>query len=103
MKKVRLLTFLLFIFSGIHPQEITNIDSAKRVLQTAKDDTAKVNLLHRINSFYLASNQDSAFIYMEQEYHLAEKINYQKGKANACLGLSYYNGQLGNAARTLEY
>ena len=87
MRKALLLFFLSILCTQVFGQFISNIDSAKRVMQSSKEDTAKANLLHRIVLSYTVSNKDSALLYATQEYELAQKLNYPKGLANAYHGI----------------
>jgi len=105
MKKIWLLSLLLILSAQTFAQDqnISNIDSAKKILQSLKEDTAKVNLLNNISGYYGQSNMDSALVYATQQYDLAQKLNYAKGLAKAYYHLSSCNSALGNGAQTLEY
>src|SRR4051794_1353492 len=105
MKKNWLLLLLLILSAQTFAQNqnISNIDSAKKILQSLKEDTAKVNLLNNISGYYYQSNIDSALVYATQQYDLAQKLNYAKGLAKAYYHLSSCNSALGNGAQTREY
>lgn len=61
------------------------VDSLKRLYKEEMLDTTKVNLYNRIFFHYIFYKLDSAYLYANQTYILAKKIDYQ-------LGLSmYYN------------
>ncbi len=107
MKKICILLSLLILsvqtFEQV--QELSNIDSAKQVVQSLKDDTTKVNLLGSIVNSYARNEYeyDSALFYATKEYDLSHKLNYPKGLAHAYAYFSKYNATMGNGSQTLEY
>ena len=69
-----------------------NTDSLKALLYTHKaEDTTKVNVLSAIAVIYKDANLDSMISYARKGLELADKINFDKGKANCMrsLGLAY--------------
>jgi two-component system NarL family sensor kinase len=54
-------------------------DSLLRSLSSAKDDTAKVNLLLSIANLYEANDQDSSIYYLEAVKQLSAGLKYKKG------------------------
>jgi len=105
MKKICILLLLLILSAQTFEQAdyLSNVDSAKKVMQSLNEDTTKANLLHKIVQFYKLSNTDSTLAYTMQEYDLAQKLNYAKGWAIVYNDLSFYNYILGNGAQTLKY
>src|ERR1700752_3208572 len=68
------------------------IDSLKKVLLTAKEDTVKIILGNKISwNLYLTSNYDSSVAYAQRALQLAEKTNFpaEKAKAHNNLGVCY--------------
>ena len=61
-------------------ETIKNIDSAFTVLREAPQDTAKVVLLQRIGAHYNVVHLDSAKVFLEQGFDLANELDYQKGR-----------------------
>src|SRR5687767_10221728 len=60
------------------------IDSLKKVLLTAKEDTTRVNVYNTLaKEYYSATAYDTAIIWADKAFVLSEKINYKKGKATA--------------------
>jgi len=80
------------------------IDSLKNILVIQKDDMNKVNILNEVSYKYSdLGNYDSSMYYAERAETLAEKIEFQKGIANAFenIGIIYYYKD--NYQKSLEY
>jgi len=104
VKKILFLwLLLLFSLTKIIAQTPYNTDSLKKKLATAKEDTAKVNLLFNLAVSYTLSYPDTAASYAEQGLRLAQKIDYKSGEAHClgalCLTLTF----LGNFPRALDF
>ena len=69
---------LLFTFSGFAQQG--PVDSLKKVLATAANDTNKVNTLIELSGKHLATDPDQALKYAGEAKVLAEKLNFHNGK-----------------------
>lgn len=103
------LTFLLtFCFSTV-PAQITKIDSLKDKLQTVRDDTSRLSLLHELSKSYWYIQPDESIKFGEQARQLAEALGQQKGIATALyyLGVAYwvqarYDKALEEISRSLE-
>src|SRR6266536_4548109 len=111
MKKiifVYILTLLSFIIINAQNRSNfrglgINVDSVKQKLASAKEDTAKVNLLFYLAGGYTFSYPDTAASYAAQGYQLAQKINYKSGEAH-CLGALCLNlTSLGNFPAALNF
>ncbi len=95
--KLLLTSILIFVlFCNItHAQKQGQelIDSLVAELPNAIEDTSKVNLLNELSKFagWRAHNYDTAFYYAQHAKHLAEKLNFKKGIANAYnnIGITY--------------
>ncbi len=89
-----ILIFVLF-YNITHAQKqgLELIDSLVAELPIAIEDTSKVNLLNELSKFagWRAHNYDTAFYYAQHAKHLAEKLNFKKGIANAYnnIGITY--------------
>ena len=97
MKKVKVILFLLILFSliiQVNAQSRFKADSLLRVLAIKKNDTSKVNLLVKISSYYNKRNPDSAFIFASQASELSKKLNYKLGIASGNLMMA--ESQLNN-------
>jgi len=94
---------LLFSFLEANAQFGNNIDSLKRQLAYAKEDTSKVFLLLRISYTYTWSYADTSIIYAVQALDLAQKLNYEGGIAWAQRQMSNALITLGNYPLALDY
>ena len=89
--------FLLLLYSFAINGQNNVIDSLRRVLQTQKEDTIKVNTLNALGTALTnISDLDSALKFANQALALSESINFKKGQAKAygIIGLIYQT--LGN-------
>jgi tetratricopeptide (TPR) repeat protein len=97
---------VLFFFQLITPsvaQEQTKVDELKRLLRTAKEDTAKVRLLDNLATYYLFVAKDTALAYIQQQLLLSKRLNFQRGVVAAYSGLCYWHYLQSNYPRALEY
>jgi two-component system sensor histidine kinase UhpB len=102
-RNIVLTIFLLlsFITDG---QNLNNIDSLKKLLESQKNDTNKVKLLYTLSFAYDAgSYADTALIYSEQALELAEKLNDEPGIFWSAITYGEALAVLGNYPLALEY
>jgi two-component system sensor histidine kinase UhpB len=102
-RNIVLTIFLLlsFIADG---QNLNNIDSLKKLLESQKNDTNKVKLLYTLSFAYDAgSYADTALIYSEQALELAEKLNDEPGIFWSAITYGEALAVLGNYPLALEY
>jgi two-component system, NtrC family, sensor kinase len=64
------------------------IDSLDRLISQARSDTARINLVNEKINIFSDINIDSAISLGKKNIGEAEKINYNKGEANARLRLA---------------
>jgi two-component system NarL family sensor kinase len=64
-------------------QNVSQIDSLKRLLPSQKIDTLQINLFNKIAFLYSATDSVNTFLYANQAQEKATKINYKKGIAKA--------------------
>src|SRR4051812_31279776 len=88
------LLILLFAFSfNLYAQsDSVKIDSLKKILQTQKEDSNKVNTLNELSiAFSQTSDVKKSRQNAIEALALSEKINFEKGSANAhsLIGYSY--------------
>jgi adenylate cyclase len=83
--------YLLFFTFAVHAQ-ISEIDSLKNAISHQDEDSMKVNNLIALSSKYLNSNLQEAINYGSLAVELAEKIDFQQGRAYAykAIGLAHY-------------
>jgi class 3 adenylate cyclase/tetratricopeptide (TPR) repeat protein len=92
MKKILILFFILNSFVAFSQNE--SIDSLLTFLKTAKEDTMRVTALNDLSyEFSLVANYKNQLIYANEALSLAEKLNWQNGKATALndIGAAYDN------------
>ena len=91
-KRKPLLFLILFLFSMPAIGQALQTDSLKAVLQTAKDDTLKVEALLSLSRSLYISEPEEALRYANKALQLSVELKYQKGLAYAykSLGLSSY-------------
>jgi len=85
--------FSLLIFISIYLNcfgQRQIIDSLIVSINSAKNDTAKVNSINRLSRFYIYYQPHKASEYAMQAKKIAEEINYQKGLANSYLNLGFF-------------
>ncbi|MCS5490085.1 adenylate/guanylate cyclase domain-containing protein [Algoriphagus limi] len=100
MKKLKLLTFLLSMIQSVCLSQESKMDSLKRLINEAKDDTTKVIQLNQIAKEYRFRDLDSSFILSTQALQLAQAKNWKKGMADAILiraSLKLFMGELDTA------
>src|SRR6185295_3135767 len=73
------LGFIFLFFSYSACTQIQWIDSLKKVLQTEKEDTNKLNTLFFLVGHYIESHADTGVTYSQQALDLAEKLNSEQG------------------------
>lgn len=96
---------LLVLTSQPLSAQTHNQDSLLKVVKTQPDDTNKVNTLQLIASNYLSHSRDYQKMgeFAWKGLSLSQKLNYEKGLANAysCIGIWY--GYKGNKEMALYY
>lgn len=85
-----IVSLILFHFTCIGVNA-SPTDSLLALLKTAREDTNKVNILYGLSE--IAEADQDFYNYALQSLHLAQKLKYQKGVANAYnnIGGYYYN------------
>jgi two-component system NarL family sensor kinase len=79
--------FLISCFSV--SAQITISDSLKVVLGSSKEDSNKVNVLHKLVNANRNNQIDTAFKYATQQLALSKKLSYKKGIADALASLGF--------------
>lgn len=78
-------------------------DSLKGLLQSAKQDTARVKLLSKLEANYMRVDKDSAFAYVQQHIILCQKLRDASGLSDAYVNLGYWYYIQSNFPKALEY
>jgi signal transduction histidine kinase len=101
MKKIKLqLVFLLL--SGYLFAQNTEIDSLKRLLDTAKENYWHVMNLEALSYAYLSSHPDTSLQYAQEGLALARKINSRSGEASCIIAIGSVYFHFGDYPRALE-
>ena len=93
MKRSGQILFIIYIFtSHLCVGQATTVDSLKMFLETAVEDTSKVNTLLAICRQEYRSSPVEAIFYGHEARILSEDLGYQKGLALAYkyIGMGYY-------------
>jgi two-component system, NtrC family, sensor kinase len=79
------LVFLFLVHAYYARSQNKTIDSLKRILQTQKEDTVKVNTLNVLSAHVIENNGDfkDALKYVQESLSLANKLGYKEGSGNA--------------------
>ena len=86
--------FWWFLFPAVLlAQKQPVIDSMLVSLRNSKEDTSKVNLLHKIALYYIDTDSTKAFHYGKSALQLSRKIQWEKGIAAS----NFYLGTIYNA------
>ena len=87
-----LVSFSFKAYSQSNASDSLKIDSLKKVLETQKEDTNKVNALYKV-SRYLSNVADynSSTQYADSALKLSNKLNFKKGMADAFLSKALIN------------
>lgn len=105
MKKLQRICILSFLFvSQLALSQVDTVgDSLKILIESAREDTIKVNLLIELSTHYRRSSSKEAINYGLEARDLAQQLNFQKGEAFALkyIGMGYYF--LGNYFETINY
>ncbi len=106
MKKIGIAIFLFFGFLAFakgQNQFIQTIDSLKREITLAKNDTLQLVLFGQIANTFSEIHPDSAFAYASQMLSLSRKLNLKLEEAGALGEMGYAQINLGNYPRSLTY
>ena len=68
------------------------IDSLHQLLNTAREDTNKINILNQLIRSYSTTDKEQAFKYVKVGLELSGKLKFKKGKADLLhnYGLIYH-------------
>jgi signal transduction histidine kinase len=99
-----LVCFLAVSFSVFAQKETDEVDSLQTLLENAElHDTVRTNLLSRLSFVYRSNLPAKSLKYAQEALHLAQKIGYKKGIANALADMGNFNLQIGDYAKAIDY
>jgi two-component system NtrC family sensor kinase len=94
---------VLLVLLSILNTNAQNIDSLKKVLKVAKEDSNQVSTLYNIYIYYKYSYPDSALPYIQESYQLSNKLKFDAGIRYALIQLSDMAQSLNNYKQALNY
>jgi len=80
MKKLAFTLILIILFITTHAQQ-KKIDSLKKLITTAKDDTSRIVLMTALSRAYVYSKPDSSLLIAQQIVQLSKAAKFLKGEA----------------------
>jgi len=103
MKKIFFIWILLFLSLTKTICQNSYTDSLKQKLESAKEDTAKVNLLFNLAIAYVGTYADTSIVYGNLGVQLAQKINDRHGEVLCMNMLTWSLTNLGNFTSALDF
>jgi len=105
MKKTLLLLLLLIglMAKQSFAQDKHLVDSLQALVKTAKQDTAKANILSQLVRVYSVTDPEKAMNYAKQALVISEKIDYKKGISSAYNSMGIFNSNKGDYLSALEF
>jgi len=80
------------------------IDSLRKIINTAKEDTVIIDAMNWMSfRFYQKGRLDSSVFFAKQALSRSEKINFKSGKGFACLNIGLVRGAEWNLPLSFEY
>lgn len=103
MKKALLLFLLLFLIRFFCLGQSTELSKLKSSLGQLKDSLQYVDVLNRMAMLLYEKNVDSTFYYTIKARAIADRLSYEKGKADATNNLGIFFDIKGNLQLALRY
>jgi adenylate cyclase len=99
---------LLFIGTLLSPSGISAQSSKKDSLlkllnDASRPDTTRLSVLSKLKNYYIYSNTDSAFLFSDMEFGLAEKLNNDWHMASARITLGWLESSRGDHAKSIGH
>ncbi|MCU0448119.1 MAG: hypothetical protein MUE85_24725 [Microscillaceae bacterium] len=88
MKKVLVLSIILFFAGQTAWAQCAQIDSLLRVLALVQDNTQRINALNQVARLYLGEQEGRALFYAQQALQFAQAARYEKGVADALANIA---------------
>jgi len=103
MKKIAALFSLILLLTTVCYGQIEAIKKLQKQLPLIKDSLHYVDALNRLALLLYEDNVDSSFYYTERARNIAERLQYEKGKADAANNLGIVYDVKGNLELGLRY
>jgi two-component system NtrC family sensor kinase len=100
--KVLTFTLLFTLFGSVGFGQNRQIDSLKRELSVAKQDTGRVLIMAQLCNAYRSVNPDSAQLYGQKALELARTINFPKGMIRTLTNWGRVINDSGNLPKALQ-
>ncbi len=100
--KLKMALFLLFPLSVTAQIEQTQLDSMRRVLQYADNDTIRMDACFNLGLFYDDVNLDSSIFYCEKGISIAKRLNLKLNEAELLMDISFPLSKIGNYPLSLK-
>lgn len=104
MNRIILIAILFLAFGNFSSaQEVSMVDSLKKVLNNSIDDTTKVNTLNAIAEENVYIDHEKIYDYAQQALEISEDIGYKKGIAQSFNNLGTYYRTKGIYDESIDY
>jgi len=81
--------FLISFASKLSALDQSKIDSLEIVLQNAKEDTNKINILNEMSNQYVLSHAEKMREYAKQALSLSKELSFEKGIAESLMNIGW--------------
>lgn len=103
MKKCLLLIFVFCVAANACWAQSTELNRLKTTLKTLNEGPPYIDVLNRMAMLLYEKNIDSTFYYTVKAREMANKLQYEKGKADATNNLGIFFDIKGNLQLALRY
>jgi two-component system NtrC family sensor kinase len=95
--------FLLFLTFGVANAQQKHVDSLYAALKNAPTDTARFNALINLSRHYYIAYPDSAIIFSQQAYEIAEKHNWIQNEGETYNTLANAYATIGDYVKGMQF
>ena len=103
MRKIVLFLLALFFFNMCCDAQSPELTAIRKSISHTKDSLRYVDALNRLAMLLYEKNIDSTFYYTRQAREIAQRLSYDKGKADALNNLGVFFDIKGNLQLALRY
>ena len=101
MKRISFVFAFVLLF--LHHTNAQNVDSLKRALTIAKEDTNKIEILGTLYFYYKTAYPDTALPSLQEAYQLSKNLKFDVGIRISLSELSDLYQRLNNYKQSLNY
>ena len=102
MKQIVFVLMFFFTSTAAYTQIKETVDSLQNRVNSAKDDTSRINSQIALCAWYRLGNPDSSLFYGIQALESSRNINYISGQIRSLGFMSIVTEQQGNLPKSLE-